>query len=151
MFGLYLLVALVTQFAPEDKLVEISQVEIEKQVVQVSLSNVNGIKSGTPVTYKGQLIGTVLNIKENRIYNKSINSNKLTNNYSVEVSFNNKGIQLTSNTIALVVNRLASNSIEENKVIELLDSRNTSKTKPTNTKYIKGYSSYREFWMSKDV
>jgi hypothetical protein len=151
MFGLYLLVALVTQFAPEDKLVAVEQVEIEKQVVQVSLSNVNGIKSGTPVTYKGQHVGTVLNIKENRIYTKSVNTTDLANNYSVEVSLNNKGVHLTSNTIALVVNRLAGNSIEENKVIELFDNRSTGKSKPTNTKYIKGYSSYREFWMSKDV
>ncbi len=154
MFGLYLLVALVTQFAPENDIVASTELHSESQKVsaQISLSNVSGLKPGTAITYKGSIVGSISKIKENRVYNKSVNTSDLKNNYSVEIVLDNDTIQVkNSNLIALVVNHNSNDSFEESKVIELLENKVARKDRPTNTKYIKGYSSYREFWMSRDV
>ena len=149
MFGLYLLVALVTQFAPEESL-PVAAVEIQKSTVSIGLSNISGIKAGTLVTYKGETIGEVESIKENRAFNRSLNSKDLTNNYLVEVSLNSdSNIKSGSNVIALVANRISNNDIENERIIELFDNRLSRPAK--DAKHIKGFVSYREFWMSKDI
>jgi len=149
MFGLYLLVALVTQFAPEEHL-PVTVAEIQKSTVSIGLSAVSGIKAGTPVTYKGEVIGEVASIKENRVFNRSLNSKDLANNYLVEVSLNaDSNIRSGSNVIALIAHRISDNELESERVIELFDNKLSRSTKEA--KYIKGFVSYREFWMSKDV
>ena len=149
MFGLYLLVALVTQFAPEEQL-PVAVVEVPKSTVSIGLSNVSGIKAGTCVTYKGDVIGEVANVRENRTFNRSLNSKDLSNNYLVEVSLSSdSNIKSGSNIIALVAHRINSDELEGEKVIELFDNKLSRAVK--DTRYIKGYVSYREFWMSKDI
>ena len=149
MFGLYLLVALVTQFAPEEHL-PIAAVEVSKSTVSIGLSNVSGIKAGTCVTYKGDVIGEVANVRENRTFNRSLNSKDLANNYLVDVSLNSdSNIKSGSNVIALIAHRINGNELESERVIELFDNKLSRASK--DTRYIKGFVSYREFWMSKDL
>ena len=149
MFGLYLLVALVTQFAPDEHL-PVAAIEIPKSTVSIGLSNVSGIKAGTAVTYKGDVIGEVANIKENRTFNRSLNSKDLANNYLVEVNLNSdSNIQSGSNIVALVAHRITGNELESERVIELFD--NKLSRAPKDARFIKGFVSYREFWMSKEI
>jgi len=149
MFGLYLLVALVTQFAPEEH-IPVAMVEIPKSTVSIGLSNVSGIKLGTSVSYKGEVIGEVASVKENRTFNRSLNSKDLANNYLVEVSLNSdSNIKSGSNVIALVAHRISDNELESEKVIELFDNKLSRVNK--DARFIKGFTSYREFWMAKDI
>lgn len=147
MFGLIVLVSIVTHFVTGINVTDIAK-EPSNIILETSFSSVNGLVVGSPVTVRGELVGEVLKI-ENINKNKNKNQSKQPNSFNVQISLRDSG-SVTSSAIALIATPMNPTGVKQQAVVEILLPAAASKKQFLSDK-IRGFSSYKEFWLAADI
>lgn len=142
MFGLYLLAAIATQLVTSAGHVSFDLNEAEF-VTHVPL--LHGVKSGSPVTVKGELVGAVSSIE--KVSSKN-NSEVFKLNFKIGPKYKNL---VRNGAFALVTSPVAPNGIKDTGAIDLIIAQGKGSTKASASNVIPGFSSYKEFWNAHDV
>ena len=147
MFGLFVIISIATHF-----ITGINPAYVPEQpsniVLETSFSSISGLKIGSPVTVRGELIGEVLKIDD---LDKKKNETSGNRSSSINVQISLKTSEFLSNSaIALIATPMSPSGVRQQSVVEILLPNSNSKNQPLPSK-IKGYSSYKEFWLSSDT
>ena len=149
MFGLYFLVAIATQFIAGIQPVGLTTLKTELSI-ETSFSSISNLKIGSPVTIRGELIGTVSKIEKIEKQLEKGHSRKNKNDsYFVQLQINNPSC-ISDTSIALVATPVVTNSSKKQSVIEILTPQSTSNSQRPLEK-LRGFSSYKEFWLASDI
>ena len=148
MVGIYLLVAVFTQFSPSNLNI-FPALSAGPSEVAVEFDELNGIRLGSAVIAEGQLIGVVSNISSVGSELSSENQPDLGNNptsyqLTVRIAPSYRNL-LRRGTVALIASPLSRTRVRPETVVEFMLPLPPQPILK-NGESIVGYSSYREFW-----
>ena len=138
MSGIYLLLALFSQFSSANFLASVASAPAQ---VYISFDQANGLGVGAPVVVEGEVVGSVTNV--------SVPSEPQVQPYKLNVEISVKPEhreRLKLGTVALAFSPLSSDKKKSDTVLELFVPRANGNTLLADGSLIRGYSSYEQFW-----
>lgn len=144
MIGIYLLVTLFTQLAPQN----LWMMESGPAEVAVEFENISGLKIGSAVLAEGRLIGNVASIapiSDSTTGIKLASDDSRAYRVGVKLSPHHRTL-IRRGTIALIKSPLSTARVAPEAVIELLIPSDQGAPMLESGERIVGYSSFEEFW-----
>ncbi|MCC6932803.1 MAG: MCE family protein [Deltaproteobacteria bacterium] len=141
MFGIYLFVALATQLVTSAGNITFDYNDAQ---FVTQLPAIHGIKTGSPVTIKGELAGLVDAIE--KIGDKE-NNDRFKVSFSVGAKYKNT---VQAGALAFVTSPVVPEGAKISSALDLIPVQGKNSVKsPSNN--VPGFSSYKEFWNSHDI